>query len=87
MIEIIYLGIGLIIGVLLGVGGIVIFRQKKENIDFLHIWRFGDFPIFASWHSVPLRLMTATEEFSTNVRPEIARKSMPNLLPRVTECS
>ena len=31
--EIIYLGIGLIVGILLGAGGIVIFKQKKENVD------------------------------------------------------
>ena len=31
--EIIYLVIGLIIGVLLGAGGIVIYKQKKTNID------------------------------------------------------
>ena len=33
MIEIIYLGSGLIVGILLGAGGIVIFKQKKENVD------------------------------------------------------
>ena len=33
MIEIIYLVIGLIIGGLLGAGGIVIYKQKKTNID------------------------------------------------------
>ena len=33
MIEIIYLGIGLIVGMLLGTGGIVLFKQKKTNID------------------------------------------------------
>ena len=31
--EIIYLVIGLIVGVLLGAGGIVIYKQKKTNID------------------------------------------------------
>jgi len=31
--EIIYLVIGLIVGVLLGAGGIVIYKQKKNNID------------------------------------------------------
>ena len=33
MIEIIYLGIGLIIGVLLGAGGIILYKQKKTDID------------------------------------------------------
>ena len=33
--EIIYLGIGLIVGILLGAGGIVIFKQKKENDDLV----------------------------------------------------
>ena len=33
MIEIIYLGIGLIIGVFIGAGGIILYKQKKTDID------------------------------------------------------
>ena len=35
--EIVYLIVGLIIGALLGVGGVILFKQKKQNVDL------GDF--------------------------------------------
>ena len=31
--EIVYLIVGLIIGALLGVGGVILFKQKKQNVD------------------------------------------------------